>query len=277
MKYLFITDCPEIATYVDQCGVHCIFIDLELLGKVERQGGRDTVISHHKVENISRVKDAVKNAEVLVRLNPLNPQSSVEIESALDQGADALMLPMFRSLEEIEWFCDRVNSRARVVPLVETIGAMNQLDQIVQLPDVSQIHIGLNDLHLDMELKFMFELMSNGTVDQMSGICRRAGIPFGIGGISTMDQGLVSGRLVLSAHARLGSEWVILSRSFHQLATSLSELQSKINLPLELQKVDEAYAELLKRTDFEIEQDKQLLSQAVDKVTSKEMAERNAS
>ncbi|MCA9018658.1 MAG: hypothetical protein KDA74_00830, partial [Planctomycetaceae bacterium] len=106
---------------------------------------------------------------------------------------------------------------------------------------------------------------------------RRAGIPFGIGGISTMDQGLVSGRLVLSAHARLGSEWVILSRSFHQLATSLSELQSKINLPLELQKVDEAYAELLKRTDFEIEQDKQLLSQAVDKVTSKEMAERNAS
>src|SRR5690606_12074190 len=77
MKYLFITDCPEIATYVDQCGVHCVFIDLELLGKVERQGGRDTVISHHKVENISRVKDAVQNAEVLVRLNSLNPQSSV--------------------------------------------------------------------------------------------------------------------------------------------------------------------------------------------------------
>ncbi|QDT90102.1 aldolase/citrate lyase family protein [Gimesia algae] len=277
MKYLFITDCPEIAKYVDRCGVHCIFIDLELLGKVERQGGRDTVISHHKVENISRVKNVVQNAEVLVRLNPLNPQTSVEIESALDQGADALMLPMFRSLEEIEWFCDRVNSRARVVPLVETIGAMNQLDQIVQLPGVSRIHIGLNDLHLDMELNFMFELMSNGIVDKMAEICRRAEIPFGIGGISTMDQGLVSGRLVLSAHARLGSEWVILSRSFHQLATSLSELQSKINLPLELQKVDEAYSELMKRTDFEIEQDKQLLSQAVDEVASNEMAERNAS
>lgn len=277
MKYLFITDCPEIAKYVDHCGVHCIFIDLELLGKVERQGGRDTVISHHKVENISRVKGAIQNAEVLVRLNPLNPQSSVEIENALDQGADALMLPMFRSLEEIEWFCNQVNSRARVVPLVETIGAMNQLDQIVQLPDVSQIHIGLNDLHLDMELNFMFELMSNGIVDNMSEICRNAGIPFGIGGISTMDQGLVSGRLVLSAHARLGSEWVILSRSFHQLASSLSELQSKINLPLELQKVDEVYAELLKRTDFEIEQDKQLLCQEVNKVASNEMAERNAS
>lgn len=277
MKYLFITDCPEIAKYVDHCGVHCIFIDLELLGKVERQGGRDTVISHHKVENISRVKDVVQNAEVLVRLNPLNPQSSVEIESALDQGADALMLPMFRSLEEIEWFCNRVNSRARVVPLVETIGAMNQLDQIVQLPDVSRIHIGLNDLHLDMELNFMFELMSNGIVDKMAEICRNARIPFGVGGISTMDQGLVSGWLVLSAHARLGSEWVILSRSFHQLATSLLELQSKINLPLELQKVNEAYSELMKRTDFEIEEDKQLLSRAVNEVASNEIAERNAS
>ncbi|HBL43489.1 aldolase/citrate lyase family protein [Gimesia sp.] len=277
MKYFFITDCPEIAKYVDHCGVDCIFIDLELLGKVERQGGRDTVISHHKVENISRVKNAVKNAEVLVRLNPLNPQSSVEIESALDQGADALMLPMFRSLEEIEWFCDRVKSRARIVPLVETIGAMNQLEQIVQLPDVSQIHIGLNDLHLDMELNFMFELMSNGTMDQMSAICRRAKIPFGIGGISTMEQGQVSGRLVLSAHARLGSEWVILSRSFHQLATSLPGLQSKINLPLELQKVNEAYAELMKRTDFEIEQDKQLLAEVVNEVASNQTAERNAS
>ena len=277
MKYLYITDCPEIAKYVDQCGVDRIFVDLELLGKVERQGDRDTVISHHRMENISRVKEVVRHAEVLVRLNPINPKSTQEIESALDQGADALMLPMFRSVEEIEWFCNQVDSRAQVVPLVETVEAMNQLEQIVQLPGISQIHIGLNDLHLDLELNFMFELMANGIVEKMSAICREAKVPFGIGGISTMDTGLVPGRMILGEHARLGSEWVILSRSFHQLATSLAELQEKIDLPRELEAVNQCFEDLLKRSKFEIEQDKHELYQAINQVAQNELAERNAS
>jgi 2-keto-3-deoxy-L-rhamnonate aldolase RhmA len=277
MKYLYITDCPDIAKYVDQCGVDRIFIDLELLGKVERQGDRDTVISHHRVENISRIKQVVSQADVLVRVNPLNPGSADEIEKVIDQGADALMLPMFRSVKEIEWFLDQVNSRAQIVLLLETLAAVDQLEQIVQLPGISQIHIGLNDLHLEMKLDFMFELMSNGMVEGISHICRQANIPLGIGGISTMDTGLISGRLVLSEHARLGSEWVILSRSFHQLANSLSELQEKIDLPLELEKTNQHFSELLKRSDFEIEQDKQKLYHAIDQVACKDLSERNAS
>ncbi|QDV49970.1 aldolase/citrate lyase family protein [Gimesia fumaroli] len=277
MQYLFITDCPEIARYVDQCGVDRIFIDLEILGKVKRQGGKDTVISRHKPENVKKVKQAVTNAEVLVRLNPLSSRSTEEIESAIEQGADCLMLPMFRSLEEVEWFCQRVDSRAKVVPLVETVGAMNQLEQIVQVPGVSQIHIGLNDLHLDLELNFMFELMSNGMVEKMATICKHAGIPFGIGGVSTMDQGLVSGKMVLSEHARLGSEWVILSRSFHQRATTLDELQSRIDLNAEIQKVNQIYQTLLGRSQFEIEQDKQALYSAINGIAFRNRSERNAS
>lgn len=277
MKYLFITDTPEVARYVDQCGVDRIFIDLELFGKIERQGGKDTVISHHELNNISKVKQAVNKAEVLVRLNPLNPSSSEEIESALGEGADYLMLPMFRSVEEIAWFCQCVNHRAGVVPLVETVGAMKCLDQIVQVPGITQIHIGLNDLHLDLELDFMFELMSNGMVEEMARICRSANIPFGIGGISAMDQGLVSGKLVLSEHARLGSEWVILARSFHQLATNLGELQSRIDLSQELQAINKRYEELLQRSKFEIEQDKQRLYHAIDEVVLNYANNRNAS
>tara|TARA_R110002111_G_scaffold144910_2_gene211314 strand:- start:184899 stop:185732 length:834 start_codon:yes stop_codon:yes gene_type:complete len=277
MKYLYITDSPEIAKYVDECGVDRIFIDLELLGKAERQGGRDTVISHHKLENISRVKKVVQRAEVLVRLNPLNPDSTAEIENVIDQGADYLMLPMFRSVDEINWFCQRVNHRAKIVLLVETVEAMMNLSQIVRIPGVTQIHIGLNDLHLDLKLKFMFELMSNGMVEKMAQICRNANLPFGVGGISTMDQGKVSGKLVLSEHARLGSEWVILSRSFHQLATTLAELQTRIDLPLELEKISTIYSKLLKRSKFEIEQDKQLLYQTINEVSVNYRGERNAS
>ncbi|QDU09742.1 aldolase/citrate lyase family protein [Gimesia aquarii] len=277
MKYLFITDCPEIARYVDQCGVDRIFVDLEFLGKVKRQGGRDTVISRHRKENISRIKAAVKQAEVLVRLNPLNPDSTEEIENALDQGADCLMLPMFRSVEEIEWFCQRVNHRASVVPLVETVGAMKNLSEIVQIPGVTQIHIGLNDLHLDLELNFMFELISNGMVEKMAEICRNVNMPFGVGGISTMNQGLVSGKLVLGEYARLRSEWVILSRSFHQRATSLSELKERINLQKELQEVNKIYEMLIKRSKSEVEQNKQQLYQTINEVVMQHKLKRNAS
>lgn len=277
MKCLFITDCPEIAEYVDRCGVDRIFVDLELFGKVERQGGRDTVISRHSMENISRVKAAVNQAEVLVRLNPLNPDSAEEIENVLDQGADCLMLPMFRSVEEIEWFCQRVNHRAAVVPLVETKGAMQGLSEIVQVPGVTQIHIGLNDLHLDLELRFMFELMSNGMVETMADICRNAKMPFGVGGISTMDQGLVSAKQVLSEHARLGSEWVILSRSFHQLSTNIAELQARINLPQELEKIKNVHSGLLNRSEFEVEHDKQLLYRLINDVVLNQKLERTAS
>lgn len=277
MKYLFITDCPEIAKYVDQCGVHRIFVDLEVFGKVERQGNRDTVISRHRLENISRVKAAVNRAEVLVRLNPLNPDSVEEIENILDQGADCLMLPMFRSVEEIDWFCQRVNQRASVVPLVETVGAMKGLAEIVQVPGVSQVHFGLNDLHLDLELNFMFELMSNGMVEKMAEICRNANMPFGVGGISTMNQGLVSGKLVLGEHARLGSEWVILSRSFHQRATNLLELKERINLPKELQEVNKIYKTLIKRSEFEVEHDKQLLYRIINNVALNLQSKRTGS
>lgn len=277
MKYLYITDSPEIASYIDQCGIDRIFIDLELLGKVERQGGRDTVISHHKVENISKVKKVVNHAEVLVRLNPINPNSSEEIEAALDQGADCLMLPMFKTVKEVEWFSQCVNHRAKIVLLVETVEAIANLSQIVRVPGVTQVHIGLNDLHIELGLNFMFELMSNGMVEKMANICRDANMPFGIGGISTMDRGLVLGDQILTEHCRLGSEWVILSRSFHHLATNLKELKSRINLPLELQKIKDVQSRLLKRSDFEIEQDKNKLYQEIEKVSLELGAEKNAS
>ena len=48
-------------------------------------------------------------------------------------------------------------------------------------------------------------------------------------------------------------------------------------VPLELEKVDQHFAELLKRSDFEIEQDKQTLYHAINQVARDELSERNAS
>ena len=48
-------------------GVDWIFVDLEIKGKLERQGHLDTVISRHKIEDISPIKNTLKKTKLLVR------------------------------------------------------------------------------------------------------------------------------------------------------------------------------------------------------------------
>ena len=53
-------------------------------------------------------------------------------------------------------------------------------------------------------------------------------IPFGIGGIACLGTGLLPAELILAAHLRLGSERVILSRSFTQSIESGASPKTEI-------------------------------------------------
>jgi len=161
MKYMLITNDPEAASYAESCGVARIFVDLERLGKLERQGHLDTLISQHSMTDVSAIRSRLTEAELLVRLNPLHEGSEAEVNAAIEAGADLLMLPMFRSASEVESFCQLVDGRVAVVPLVETKSAVDALPDVVQVPGVREIYIGLNDLHLDMGLTFMFEPLAS--------------------------------------------------------------------------------------------------------------------
>ena len=61
----------------------------------------------------------------------------------------------------------------------------------------------------------MFEPLANGLVERVAAAARRQGLRFGFGGIARLDEGLLPGRDVLAEHLRLGSQAVILSRTFH--------------------------------------------------------------
>lgn len=234
-NYLFITNKPDIARFVEQCGVTRIFIDLESREKVERQGHLDTVISQHCFDDIKAVKSVLASAELLVRLNPTYEFSREEIESAIQKGADIIMLPMCRTINEIKAYGELIGGRAKFIPLVETIAASKIVKEICELDCVDEIHIGLNDLHLEFGLSFMFELIANGYVDDMVKGCTK---PFGVGGIARVGQGEVPGEMVMSQHVRLKSSAVILSRAFHLRSISLKELMEKIDLVAEIRKLE---------------------------------------
>ena len=220
LKLMYITNRPEIARIAETAGTDRIFVDMEFIGKDERQKGLDTVKSHHTAEDVAVIKAAVETAEVLVRVNPIHealpdyPASAEEIDAVIEAGADIVMLPFFKTVREVRTFLQMVDGRARTMLLLETPEAVDCLDEILELPGIDEIHIGLNDLSLGYGRQFMFELLADGTVEQLCFKIRQKGIPYGFGGIAAPGNGMLPSEYIIREHYRLGSGCVILSRSF---------------------------------------------------------------
>lgn len=214
LKLLYITNKPSIATIAQDAGVDIIFIDLEVLGKAERQGHLDSVKSTHSISDIAKVRRVVNKAKLLVRVNPINPNSKEEIEEVISAGADIVMLPMFKTADEVKSFVDYVDSRSQTMLLLETKEAVQNIDEIMKIKGINSFHIGLNDLHLAYEKSFMFELMIDGTVEYIVDKLKSCKYEYGIGGIARIGYGLVNSEYIINEHYRLGSSGAILSRSF---------------------------------------------------------------
>lgn len=228
LKLMYITNDPAVANIAADAGVDRIFIDMEVLGKAERQGGMDTVQSHHVPEDIAKVRAAIGDqAEIIVRINPLNPNSQAEIDDAIENDADIIMLPMWRAADDLRRLVRMVNGRAKVMPLLETDTAAEHLPEALGVQGIDQMHIGLNDLHLCYHQKFMFQLLMDGTVDRLSGLLREVDIPFGFGGVGRPGSGMLPAECIIAEHYRLGSQYVILSRSFcnTEKMTDLNEMR----------------------------------------------------
>ena len=220
LTLMYITNNPVTAKIAEDAGVDRIWIDMEYIGKGERQGGMDTVKNHHTIEDIKRLRQVVTKSDLMVRINPIHDATSEycsseeEINQTIDAGADIIMLPMFKTTQEVEKFVKYVNGRAKVQLLVETAEAAENIDSILEIGGIDEIHIGLNDLHLSYNLTFMFELLSDGTIDTLAEKFKAAGIPFGFGGIASLGRGILPSEYVVREHYRLGSTATILSRSF---------------------------------------------------------------
>ncbi len=225
LKLMYITNRPDIAQIAESAGVDRIFVDMEYIGKSARQGGMDTVQSHHTIEDIARVRAAVTTAQVMVRVNPIHDASATygstedEVDAAIAAGADILMLPYFKTAAEVQRFIRAVNGRVKTLLLLETAEGVEAIDAILAIPGIDEMFIGLNDLSLSYGMKFMFQLLADGTVERLCSKFRERGLPYGFGGIAALGKGMLPAELVIREHYRLGSGCAILSRSFCNVST----------------------------------------------------------
>ena len=217
---MYITNRPDVAKIAEENGVDRIFVDMEYIGKAERQGKMDTVQNHHTIEDVRKVRAVLNKAELLVRLNPIHDateeycSSEDEINAVIDAGADIVMLPYFKTIEEIHRFITAVNGRAKTMLLLETKEAVAITDVILTMKGIDEIHIGLNDLCISYGKTFMFELLTDGTVERLCRKMELANKFYGFGGIASLGRGMVHAEMIIKEHYRLGSHMAILSRSF---------------------------------------------------------------
>lgn len=230
MTLMFITNDPALAAHAVAAGVDRLFVDLETRGKQARQGHLDTHRAAHVPEDVAALRRACPEAEVMARVNPYYEGTAAEVDAVIAAGADYVMLPMFTTAWEVERFLGLVAGRAGTTLLLETPQALARIDEVLaHRARIDEVHVGLNDLHLGMGLDFMFELLSGGLVGYLAGKVRAAGVRFGFGGIARVGEGAVPAELVIGEHVRLGSEMVILSRTFHQRAGTVEELRARFD------------------------------------------------
>jgi hypothetical protein len=227
------TSDPDLAARADAAGVERIGVDLERLGKAERQRGLGTWISPHTEDDLEPVGAALGGAELFARVNPLNPGSAGEVEAVLDRGAQVLMLPMVRTAAEAREFVRLVDGAAVVVLLVENAEAIAALATV---DGVDEVHIGINDLALSLGLSSRWLTLAGDLALRAGATVRAAGKRFGLGAIGRPgDRGLpVPVDLVYAEYARTGATAALVSRSFFRsgdidLTEEIADVRSAID------------------------------------------------
>lgn len=196
---------PAVAAGVDE-----IIVDWECRGKEGRQSFADTQINRGTLDDLRRVRECT-GVPVVCRLNQYSRETAREVEETVGAGVDEVLLPMVRTVKEVEALLNLVGGRCRAAIMVETMAAVRAAEKLADLP-LSRVYVGLNDLAIERNTPNIFEAVADGTVERLR---RQFRVPFGFGGLTLPDRGKpIPCRLLIGEMARLGCQFSFLRRSF---------------------------------------------------------------
>jgi uncharacterized protein Veg len=174
-----------------------------------------------------------------------------------------------RSMSDFYGFTHAVAGKAEPLPLIETVYSMKNLEEIAVNPAIRELYIGLNDLHLELGLSFLFEPLASGIVDKMVHSIKAAGKSFGFGGIAAIGSGELPAERILAEHARLGSSRIILSSRFGKDVEITKDEGRVERLHTALGKLNEAYTRLSQRDRQQQELDKEMTADMINVIADR--------
>lgn len=209
--FLFTLDGAAAATAV-RAGVDGLIVDCETRGKRTRQAGADTEINTGTAQDLRSVR-AATSAKVICRINPCGRHTRAEVESALDNGADEILLPMVRHTRDVMSTLELVGGRCQMGILLETQRAVDCAVELASLP-ISRVYVGLNDLAIDRGTPSIFTAVADGTVEHLREVFS---VPFGFAGVTLPARGdPIPCRLLIAEMARLECSFAFLRRSYRR-------------------------------------------------------------
>ncbi|SFF77092.1 aldolase [Blastococcus tunisiensis] len=207
--FLFTVD-PTWGRDVVAAGAAGIVVDWERRGKARRQQGENTQINEDTPDDLARMRAATEG-RLVCRINGFGPWTGEEVEAAVIRGADEILLPMVRTVDEVDRTLDLAAGRCGVGILVETRDAVDRAAALARRP-LSRLYVGLNDLRIDRGSDELFRPLVDGTMDAVRATTFQ---PFGVGGLTLPGGGFpVSSDLLAGELVRLHTDFTFLRRSF---------------------------------------------------------------
>ena len=230
MKFLYFSNNKEIIKILNPIqDIDTVFVDLEIIGKRKRQANTSSLISNHSYEDISKLKKIVKGTNLGVRINPINTNSKFEINESIKRGAEVIMLPMFKTVDEVLKCIEIIEGRCQIDLLFETPEALENISNF-PLNDIRFSHFGINDISLALKYRNMFECFLTGILDEPTKYLTSKGKLFGIGGVGSYNAKPISPKIIMEMHKYYSSSRVILSRNFlNNLDLNSTDESKKIN------------------------------------------------
>jgi citrate lyase beta subunit len=210
------TDDPERARTADAAGVDRIGLDLERLGKRERQHDPRLWQTTHSEDSLPLIGRSLSRAKLFARTNPPHQGWADEADRLIAAGAEVLMLPAFHSAAQVRDALAVVGDRALLVPLIETAEALEDVHAIASIDGLREAHFGLNDLAIGMRLGNRFDVLARPELERAAHVLADAGLRVGVGGIGRAhDSSLpVPSDRVYAQYPRLRASAALIARSF---------------------------------------------------------------
>jgi hypothetical protein len=223
--FLFTTDLT-LAQKAEKAGIESVLVDWERKGKALRQAGHNLEINKDSPEDVKRLASNL-NIPVTVRINPIGDYTKDEVNLAIDCGAKVIMLPMSKSIEDVERFLKIIDNRTETLIQIETPELVNNVEDMGKLP-WDYAHLGLNDLMVAKGNKSIWEAVIDGTVKE---VCSKLeGKKYGFGGVTVLSGGSpIPFNLILNEMVRLNCSIGILRRSF-KVEILDRDIQSEIKM-----------------------------------------------
>ena len=228
MEYLLFSNDSRYAGAASRAGFSAIVVDWEWRGKADRQRGFDTEINLGGLDALRAVREAV-SCKVICRVNNARDSLEAEVELAIDNGANEILLPMVRHPAEVEALLTRIDGRAHLGVMVETREGMGMGRELEPFP-LSRVYIGLHDYQIESQGHTLFSPLVDGTIDRFLADFRGA---LGFAGITRPACGApIPQWMLLAAMHRAGCQFGVARRGFRsavessQIAEALAELDA---------------------------------------------------